>query len=210
MKSGNDRIRSTRSSGMSGILEAVKGDGRTGLVGFVSMLKERISDRESGIGTPWPLVAVAPLWRRISATQSYRLYMKHSVDCCAARLLAHWRARLDAQSTQVYKAFKTARPRSLTISEVIVRSNSVRLWGAVRRAFDELSFNATIGSCASLLSCADRDNLLYVMLRTVRTHCVSVAKPPNLQKVQGNCEGWCYRIEVEFEPSNVATALPTN
>jgi hypothetical protein len=39
---------------MSGIVEAVKGEGRTGRVGLVSILKDRINDKESGIG-------VAPL-----------------------------------------------------------------------------------------------------------------------------------------------------
>lgn len=39
---------------MSGIVEAVKGEGRTGRVGLVSILKDRINDKESGI-------AVAPL-----------------------------------------------------------------------------------------------------------------------------------------------------
>ncbi|KAK3689529.1 hypothetical protein B0T22DRAFT_536426 [Podospora appendiculata] len=33
---GNGRMRSTRSSGMSGMFEAVRGDGRMGRVGFVS------------------------------------------------------------------------------------------------------------------------------------------------------------------------------
>lgn len=47
-------MRSTKSSGISGIVEAVKGEGRTGLVGFVSRLKERIRERESGIGAPFP------------------------------------------------------------------------------------------------------------------------------------------------------------
>jgi hypothetical protein len=35
-------------------VDAVRGDGRTGRVGFVSMLKERIRDNESGIGAPFP------------------------------------------------------------------------------------------------------------------------------------------------------------
>lgn len=52
-KRGNDLIRSTRSSGISGIVEAVSGEGRTGRVGFVSMLKERMRDSESGIGAPF-------------------------------------------------------------------------------------------------------------------------------------------------------------
>jgi hypothetical protein len=51
-KSGNDRMRSTRSSGISGIVDAVKGEGRTGRVGFVSRLNDLIKDNESGIGAP--------------------------------------------------------------------------------------------------------------------------------------------------------------
>ena len=45
-------MRSTRSSGMSGIVEAVRGDGRTGRVGFVSILNDLIRDNESGMGAP--------------------------------------------------------------------------------------------------------------------------------------------------------------
>lgn len=45
-------MRSTRSSGISGIVDAVRGDGRTGRVGFVSILKDLISDNESGMGAP--------------------------------------------------------------------------------------------------------------------------------------------------------------
>lgn len=48
-------MRSTKSSGISGIIDAVRGDGRTGRVGFVSMLKDRIKDSESGIGAPFAL-----------------------------------------------------------------------------------------------------------------------------------------------------------
>ena len=40
---------------MSGIVEAVRGDGRTGRDGFVSTLKDRIRDSESGIGAPFDL-----------------------------------------------------------------------------------------------------------------------------------------------------------
>lgn len=40
-------MRSTRSSGMSRISDAVSGEGRTGRVGFVSTLKDRISEIES-------------------------------------------------------------------------------------------------------------------------------------------------------------------
>ena len=48
-------MRSTRSSGISGIVDAVKGEGRTGRAGFVSMLKDLIKDSESGIGAPFVL-----------------------------------------------------------------------------------------------------------------------------------------------------------
>lgn len=48
-------MRSTKSSGISGIVDAVRGEGRTGRAGFVSMLKERIKDSESGIGAPFAL-----------------------------------------------------------------------------------------------------------------------------------------------------------
>lgn len=40
---------------MSGIVEAVNGDGRTGRVGLVSMLKDLIRESESGIGAPFAL-----------------------------------------------------------------------------------------------------------------------------------------------------------
>jgi hypothetical protein len=66
-KSGNDRMRSTRSSGISGIVDAVRGEGRTGRVGFVSMLKDRINESESGIGAPFALNGELgpPRFRRI-------------------------------------------------------------------------------------------------------------------------------------------------
>jgi hypothetical protein len=54
-KRGKDLMRSTRSSGMSGMVEAVRGDGRTGRDGFVSTLKDLIRDSESGIGAPLDL-----------------------------------------------------------------------------------------------------------------------------------------------------------
>jgi hypothetical protein len=47
--SGKDLMRSTRSSGMSGMVEAVRGEGRTGRVGVASTLKERMREMESGI-----------------------------------------------------------------------------------------------------------------------------------------------------------------
>ena len=46
-KSGKDLIRSTRSSGMSLMVDAVSGDGLMGRVGFVSTLKDRIKETES-------------------------------------------------------------------------------------------------------------------------------------------------------------------
>jgi hypothetical protein len=47
MKRGKDLIRSRRSNGMSGIVEAVNGEGRMGLVGLVSTLKDLMRDTES-------------------------------------------------------------------------------------------------------------------------------------------------------------------
>lgn len=57
---GKDRMRSTRSSGISGNVDAVRGEGRTGRVGFVSRLNDLIKDRESGIGAPFPLNGEGP------------------------------------------------------------------------------------------------------------------------------------------------------
>ena len=46
---------------MSGIVEAVRGEGRTGRAGFVSILKDRIKDNESGIGAvPFALNGEVP------------------------------------------------------------------------------------------------------------------------------------------------------
>lgn len=66
--SGKARMRSYVSSGMPYIVEAVSGDGRTGLDGFVSELKVRINDKASGTGAALDLakVGVPDLWRRIS------------------------------------------------------------------------------------------------------------------------------------------------
>jgi hypothetical protein len=51
------------------MVEAVSGEGRMGRVGLVSMLKDRIKDKESGIGAPFPrkgeLPPPPPLPRRI-------------------------------------------------------------------------------------------------------------------------------------------------
>lgn len=41
---GNVRILSTRSSGISRIVEAVRGEGRTGRAGLLSTLKDRITE----------------------------------------------------------------------------------------------------------------------------------------------------------------------
>jgi hypothetical protein len=40
---------------MSGIIDAPRGEGRTGLAGFVSTLKDLIRESESGMGAPPPL-----------------------------------------------------------------------------------------------------------------------------------------------------------
>jgi hypothetical protein len=47
MNSGKDLIRSTKSCGMSRIIDAVRGEGRIGRVGLFSLLKDRISDAVS-------------------------------------------------------------------------------------------------------------------------------------------------------------------
>ena len=49
------------------MVDAVSGEGRTGRVGLVSILKDRIKDRESGIGAPFPRKGELPplLPRRI-------------------------------------------------------------------------------------------------------------------------------------------------
>ena len=69
-KSGKFLMRSSMSSGMPWMVDAVNGDGRTGLDGFDSELNILIKDRASGIGAAFALVAnaVPPalvLWRRI-------------------------------------------------------------------------------------------------------------------------------------------------
>lgn len=47
--SGNVRTRSTKSRGISLIVEAVSGEGRMGREGFVSTLKERIRETGSAV-----------------------------------------------------------------------------------------------------------------------------------------------------------------
>lgn len=49
-KRGKLRIRSSMSSGMPWMVDAVSGEGRMGLEGFVSELKVLMSDRASGTG----------------------------------------------------------------------------------------------------------------------------------------------------------------
>jgi len=61
MKSGNDLMRSTTSRGMSGMVEAVSGEGRTGRVGFVSTLKERRTDETDSTACGCP-VWDEPYW----------------------------------------------------------------------------------------------------------------------------------------------------
>lgn len=51
-------MRSYISSGMPWIVDAVSGDGRTGLDGFVSELKVLINDRASGTGAVFALAKV--------------------------------------------------------------------------------------------------------------------------------------------------------
>jgi hypothetical protein len=64
-KSGKDRMRSTRSNGMSGMVDAVRGEGLTGRAGLVSMLKDLRRVTESGIGVPLLRNGEAPLLRLI-------------------------------------------------------------------------------------------------------------------------------------------------
>lgn len=47
INNGKVRMRSSMSRGMSGIVEAVNGEGRTGRVGFDSTLNDLIKDTES-------------------------------------------------------------------------------------------------------------------------------------------------------------------
>lgn len=51
-------MRSYVSSGMPCMVEAVSGDGRTGLDGFVSELKVRINDKASGTGAAFAFAKV--------------------------------------------------------------------------------------------------------------------------------------------------------
>jgi hypothetical protein len=63
-------MRSTKSSGISGIVDAVRGEGRTGRAGLVSMLKDLIKDSESGIGAPFALNELGPPRFRLILTAS--------------------------------------------------------------------------------------------------------------------------------------------
>lgn len=83
-KSGNDRMRSTRSSGMSGIVDAVRGEGRTGRVGFVSMLNDLIRESESGIGAPFVLKAGPPRFRLMIAVGVPIVCARHSSNVYTA------------------------------------------------------------------------------------------------------------------------------
>ncbi len=79
-------MRSTRSRGMSGIVEAVRGEGRTGRVGFVSILKDRIKESESGIGAPLALKGeLGPPRFRLIVTVGYFVFMCPS----SARCICH-------------------------------------------------------------------------------------------------------------------------
>ena len=50
-------MRSYMSRGMPWIVDAVRGDGRIGLAGFVSELKVLINDKASGTGAAFALLA---------------------------------------------------------------------------------------------------------------------------------------------------------
>lgn len=56
--SGKDRMRSYISSGIPWIVDAVSGDGRTGLAGLVSELNVLINDMASGTGAAFALAKV--------------------------------------------------------------------------------------------------------------------------------------------------------
>jgi hypothetical protein len=79
-KRGKERIRSRRSNGISGMVDAVRGDGRTGRVGLVSRLKERIRDNESGIAAPLALNEELP--------PRFRLILSRVGLCVFRKLLA--------------------------------------------------------------------------------------------------------------------------
>ena len=69
-KSGKFLMRSSISKGMPCIVDAVNGDGRIGLEGFVAESNVLINDKASGIGAAFALVANAvdpalDLWRRM-------------------------------------------------------------------------------------------------------------------------------------------------
>ena len=73
-------MRSTRSSGISGIVDAVRGEGRTGRVGLVSILKDRINESESGIGAPFALNGELgpPRFRRILKMWTFQIIIPSS------------------------------------------------------------------------------------------------------------------------------------
>ena len=85
--SGKFLMRSSISSGMPWIVDAVNGDGRTGLDGFDSELNVLISERASGIGVAFALVAKAVppalvLWRRmIQCVTSKRRRRRSKLPC---------------------------------------------------------------------------------------------------------------------------------
>lgn len=71
---------------MSGIVDAVRGDGRTGRVGLVSMLNDRMRDNESGMGAPFVLKGELgpPRFRRIFALYFVSITPRLSYVCITA------------------------------------------------------------------------------------------------------------------------------
>lgn len=68
-KSGNERNRSTRSSGKAWICEEANGDGRAGRLGFVTESKEWMSETVSDMGVAALVPPPVLPWRRIMIDQ---------------------------------------------------------------------------------------------------------------------------------------------
>jgi hypothetical protein len=78
-------MRSTRSKGISGMVEAVRGEGRIGRAGLVSILKDLSRETESGIGAPLLLKGEPPLFRLILKNGRIKY-----VPCSWEHLAASW------------------------------------------------------------------------------------------------------------------------
>jgi hypothetical protein len=74
------------------MVEAVSGEGRTGLAGLVSLLNDRRRDTESGMGAPFPLKGeFPPLLRLILLKVSC---IKCAVHGCTRRPMGPMRPKL--------------------------------------------------------------------------------------------------------------------